>query len=110
MFRRNGVLFIFAVALVHFGCCIALFADRMSRAACNIPPYTGCITPESRILEAVTSFPIFASMRALDIYQRPHPISFALVLINSLAAGVVLWLLTLAISRLFHRRVPKQAL
>lgn len=110
MQKRYAVLFIFSVALVHFGCFIALFSDVMSRAACNIPPYTGCVTPESRILGAIVSFPLGALASALGIYQGPHPISFGLCLINSLTAGITIWGLMWVVLRLFRRNWPKKSL
>lgn len=110
MHKRYALLFIFSAALVHFGCFIALFSDVMSRAACNIPPYTGCVTPESQIFGAIVSFPLGSLANALGIYQGHHPISFGLCLINSLTAGVTIWGLTSVVVCLFRRNWPKKSL
>jgi hypothetical protein len=97
MSKLKAVLFIPIVGFLHLCCAFALIADRISRASCNMPPYTSCVTPTSEVIEAILSFPFFAIRHVLGLdkqFHAPSLLSFSLLVLNSLMAATLLWLIT----------------
>jgi hypothetical protein len=47
MTKLKAAMFVLIVGFLHVCCVFYFIADRISRAECNIPPYTGCETPMS---------------------------------------------------------------
>lgn len=93
MQKFKAVLFILTIGFAHLCGTFYLIADRMSRYSCNFPPYTDCITPASRVLEVVVSFPLLAAMHLLGIQLGTH-LYTSLLVVNSLAAGALIWLIS----------------
>ncbi len=91
MIKLKAVLFILIVGFLHVCCVFYFIADRISRAACNMPPYAGCNTPASEAIGATLGFPLGWIGHLFGVDKYPHPLSFSILFLNSLAAATVLW-------------------
>lgn len=95
MSKLKSTIFILVVGCLHFFGMVALIADRMSRASCNIGPQAMCVTPASRVFEAILSFPFFTAAHLLGLDGYFQSLVPALVL-NSLVAATFIWFVTLS--------------
>lgn len=96
MSKLKSTIFILIVGCLHFAGMLTLIADRLSRASCNIGPQAMCVTPASRVFEAILSFPLFTAIHLLGWDGYFQSLIHALVL-NSLVAAAFIWFVTFCV-------------
>ncbi len=101
MSKLTSTIFILVVGCLHFAGMLALIADRLSRASCNIGPQAMCVTPASRVFEAILSFPFFTTTHLLGLdgyFQSLIPV----LVLNSLVAAAFISFVTFSVLHLWR--------
>lgn len=103
MSKLKSALFILVVGLVHLFCTFALIADKLSRFSCNVGPQTMCVTPMSRVIEAILGFPFFTFTHLLGLDGHFQSLFLMAFVLNSLVAATFIWFVTSVCTRLWKR-------
>lgn len=100
--KLKTILFILVVGFLHLCCMFALIADRLARASCNLGPQTMCVTPATKIIEAILSFPFFTVIHLLGLDGHFPSLFIASLILNSLIAATFIWFITCRCLRLWQ--------
>lgn len=109
MTKLKAAMFVLIVGFLHVCCVFYFIADRISRAECNIPPYTGCETPMSEATGAILSFPLGWIGHLLGFDKSRHSLDSSFLLLNSLMAATVLWFVVWSCLRRWRRNLKERA-